>query len=46
MQELTIIVFCNYRQYAGNGCDEGEGDCDTDNDCWGPLVCGNNNCLK
>merc|ERR1712029_1237126 len=25
-------------------CLEGEGDCDSDNDCAGPLVCGNNNC--
>merc|ERR1719445_2947107 len=25
-------------------CLEGEGDCDSDNDCAGDLVCGNNNC--
>jgi len=25
-------------------CGEGQGDCDSDSDCYGPLVCGNNNC--
>jgi len=28
----------------GSPCFEGEGDCDTDDDCSGDLVCGNNNC--
>merc|ERR1719187_3041669 len=28
----------------GNLCGEGEGDCDDDSDCFGPLVCGSNNC--
>ena len=27
-----------------NRCDEGEGDCDSDEDCIGNLVCGSNNC--
>ncbi len=35
-----------FRQFAGFGCDEYEGDCDDDNDCNGNLVCGKNNCLK
>ena len=29
-----------------NLCGLGDGDCDHDDDCNGPLVCGNNNCLK
>ena len=29
-----------------NMCAEGEGDCDTDNDCAGALVCGTNNCAN
>ena len=29
-----------------NMCLEGEGDCNTDNDCAGILKCGNNNCLS
>ena len=29
-----------------NLCGIGDGDCDHDDDCSGPLVCGNNNCLK
>ena len=27
-----------------NRCNEGEGDCDSDSDCSGNLVCGSNNC--
>merc|ERR1712038_1610548 len=27
-------------------CDLGEGDCESDNDCQGDLVCGNNNCKQ
>ena len=27
-----------------NQCSIGQGDCDTDEDCKGNLVCGNNNC--
>ena len=26
-------------------CGEGAGDCNDDNECAGPLICGNNNCL-
>ena len=26
-------------------CNVGEGDCDTDSDCKGNLVCGENNCV-
>ena len=29
-----------------NLCGIGEGDCDTDNDCSGVLMCGKNNCMK
>ena len=36
---------CCYIGHA-NRCGEGEGDCNTDNDCDGSLVCGQNNCLK
>ena len=27
-------------------CIENEGDCNVDSDCFGPLVCGVDNCLK
>ena len=27
-------------------CKEGQGDCDSDSDCEGDLVCGTNNCQK
>ena len=36
---------CCYKGHA-NQCGEGEGDCNTDNDCEGALVCGHNNCLE
>ena len=29
-----------------NLCGIGEGDCNTDNDCSGVLMCGKNNCMK
>ena len=29
---------------SSNPCRENEGDCDTDSDCLGELVCGTNNC--
>ena len=29
---------------SSNKCDINQGDCDTDNDCRGNLVCGSNNC--
>ena len=28
-----------------NACNEGEGDCDSNNDCSGNLNCGTNNCV-
>ena len=37
--------------YGGNTCcddgicGEGEGDCDSDNDCLPGLICGKNNCI-
>jgi len=31
---------------SGNGCNEGEGDCDSDYDCANNLVCGVNNCQE
>ena len=36
--------FNDGRCIASNQCGEGEGDCDTDEDCAGSLKCGNNNC--
>ena len=29
---------------SDNPCSEEEGDCDWDNECFGPLVCGTDNC--
>ena len=29
---------------AENPCGEGDGDCDNDDECLGPLVCGIHNC--
>ena len=31
---------------ANEPCGLGEGDCDTDDECAGDLVCGTNNCLR
>ena len=31
---------------ANEPCGLGEGDCDTDDECAGDLVCGENNCLR
>ena len=48
LPELPMICrggeHCCHRGH-GSLCGDGEGDCNTDNDCDGALVCGNNNCL-
>ena len=35
---------CCSKGIAAGLCDVGEGDCDQDSDCAGPLVCGSDNC--
>ena len=48
LPELPMICrggeHCCHRGH-GSLCGDGEGDCNTDNDCDGALVCGSNNCL-
>ena len=31
---------------SSNQCDLNQGDCDSDNDCSGNLICGNDNCQQ
>ena len=52
MLYFTIYNFANQTGCNGNDsccthsipCNEGEGDCDSDLDCKGGLICGHNNC--
>ena len=42
-----IFTVCNGGDSCCNGqCNLGEGDCDSDSDCVGDLVCGSNNCPR
>ena len=49
-QFITIFSVCGQAQDGcctpANPCDLGGGDCDSDEDCAGSLVCGTDNCRQ
>ena len=46
---FSVGTYCNGGNSCctpTNPCPKNQGDCDTDNDCKGNLICGKNNCPK